>query len=377
MPPMGTDFEAEGLLQGVEGEERDARRDLLAELEQNGVSLEEMKQAVAEGRLALLPVEQVLAGKGPRYTREEVAEKSGLGLDFLRRQWRALGMPEPEPGDRYFTARDVEAAQRVKQLKDLDIPEEELLQVSRVIGMNMSQLAAASRGLGVRVFSSPGDTEAEVGRRFATIVEGLAPLLTPSLEYVLQLHLREQIRHDVFGQREITEGADPAAEQAFAFADLVGFTKLGEELDLAELSEMTDRLGEMAAEVAVGPVRLVKLIGDAAMLSSNDPCELMRATIELVRLAADEGEGFPHLRAGVTFGEAIPRGGDFYGRPVNLASRITDRARPDSVLCDEAAHEAAGEELFTYSFAGAKNLKGIDAEVRLFRARLKNGATGS
>lgn len=370
MAAMATDFEAEGLLEGTDGAEREARLELLTELESQGVSLEELSQAVAEGRLALLPVEQVLAGEGRRYTREEVAEAADLDPEFLSRQWRALGMSEPEPGEKAFTSRDVEAAQRVKQLLDLEIPEDEMIQVSRVVGMNMSQLAAASRGLAVRVFSSPGDTELEVGKRFATIVEGLAPLLTPSLEYALQLHMREQIRHDVFGRSEISEGVEAGAEQAIAFADLVGFTKLGERLEPDELSLMTDRLGELAGDVAGGPVRLVKLIGDAAMLSSNDPQALLDATIALVRGAAEEGEGFPLLRAGVAYGNAVPRGGDFYGRPVNLASRITGVARPDSVLCDEVAHDAIGDDTgVKWSFAGARHLKGIDGEVKLFRAR--------
>lgn len=377
MPAMAVDFEAEGLLDGTDGKEREARLELLTELHEGGVSIEELRRAVAEGRLPLLPVEQVLSGDGRRYTREEVAEETGLDLNFLTRQWRALGMPEPGRDEKTFTRRDIEAAERVKQLLDLDIPEDELIQVSRVIGMNMSQLAAASRGLGVRVFASPGDTELEVGKRFAMIVEGLGPLLTPSLEYVLQLHMREQIRHDVFGQSEISEGVESGREHSFAFADLEGFTKLGERLEADELSDLTDRLGEIAGDVAGGSVRLVKLIGDAAMLTSSNPGDLLEATIELVAAADREGEGFPPLRAGVAHGRAVSRAGDFYGRPVNLASRITGVARPSSVLCDEAMHEAAGEDAFKWSYAGARRLKGIDGEVKLFRARPLGDGDGS
>ena len=367
---MTIDFEAEGLLDGLEGEARDARAELLSKLADDGVPLDELRRAVAEDRLVLLPVERVLAGGGPRFTREEVAERSGVSAELLAKQWRALGMPDPGDGERAFTERDVEAAERVRSLReDLGIPDDELLQISRVIGMNMSQLAAASRGLGQRVFANPGDTELEVGERFAAIVEGVGPLLTPTLEHVLQLHMREQIRHDVFGDREIAEGVESGREIAVAFADLVGFTKLGERLDPAELGRLTDRLGELAGDIARGPVRLVKLIGDAAMLSSNDPGELLDASLELVTASEHEGEGFPLLRAGVAWGRAVARAGDYYGRPVNLASRITAVARPGSVLCDGRMHEAAGEEAYAWSFAGARKLKGISGEVKLFRAR--------
>ena len=366
---MAIDFEAEGLLEGLEGEARTARLELLEQLSDDGVPLEELRRAVAEQRLVLLPVERVLDGDGPRYTREEVAERAGVPLELLEAQWRALGMPDPAEGEKAFTERDVDSAKRARSMRDdLGIPDEEILRISRLIGMNMSQLAAASRGLGLRVFSRSGDTELEVARRFAAIVAGLGPMLTPTLEYVLELHMREQIRHDVFGDREI-EGAESSREVAVAFADLVGFTKLGERLDPAELGRLTDRLGEMAGDVARGPVRLVKLIGDAAMLASNDPEELLGATLELVAASESEGQGFPLLRSGVAYGRAVPRGGDFYGRPVNRASRITQIARPGSVLCDERVHDQLGDDAFRWSFAGARSLKGIGSEVKLFRAR--------
>ncbi len=370
MAPVAIDFEAEGLLAGTEGETREARLQLLQELADDGVPLGELKEAVAEGRLVLLPVERVLSGEGPRFSREQVAEIAGVEVELLAEQWRALGMPEPEEGSKTFSERDVEAAKRVKGLREqLKIPDDEMLQISRVIGMNMSQLAAASRGLGIRVFAGAGDTELEVAHRFAAIVQGLGPLLTPTLEYVLQLHMREQIRHDAFGNREIAEGIESAREIAVAFADLEGFTKLGERLDPASLSQLTDRLGELAGGVATGPVRLVKLIGDAAMLTAREPEPLLDAALELVAASEQEGEGFPLLRAGVAYGRAVARGGDFYGRPVNLASRITDVARPGSVLCDEHMRDAAGESAYRWSFAGSRHLKGISGDVRLFRGR--------
>ncbi|MQA76102.1 MAG: adenylate/guanylate cyclase domain-containing protein, partial [Solirubrobacterales bacterium] len=72
------DFEAEGLLAGLEGEPREARRRLLTELAEDGVPLEELRRAVAEDRLVLLPVERVLSGGGGRYTAAEIAQRAGL-----------------------------------------------------------------------------------------------------------------------------------------------------------------------------------------------------------------------------------------------------------------------------------------------------------
>ena len=367
-PFMGIDWESEGLLEGTQGKAREGRRQLLDELHESGLGLEELRDAVNEGRLVLLPLEQVLTGEGPRLAQEEVAEQAGVDLDFLRKQWRALGMPEPQEDEKTFTERDVEAAKIVKQLTDIGIPGDEMLQVSRVIGMTMSQLAAANRGLGVRVFAEEGDSELEVGKRFAAIAEGVGPLLGSILEYTLQLHMREQIRHDAFASAEISAEVDAGIEIAVAFADLVGFTKLGERLDPAEIGDLTEDLSEMAGDVAGGPVRLVKLIGDAVMLTSNDPRSLVDSALALVAKAEQGGEDFPLLRAGAAFGRVVARGGDYYGHPVNLASRVTAVARAGSVLCDAAMHDAL-EDAYHWSFAGTRKLKGIDGDQKLFRAR--------
>ena len=96
---------------------------------------------------------------------------------------------------------------------------------------------------------------------------------------------------------------------------------------------MTGRLFELASEAARPPVRLVKMIGDAAMFASRDSVPLMDAVVDLVDAAGDEE--IPPLKAGVARGPALGRGGDWYGRPVNLAARITSFARPDSVVVDQ------------------------------------------
>ena len=90
-------------------------------------------------------------------------------------------------------------------------------------------------------------------------------------------------------------------------------------------------------------MRLVKTIGDAAMLVSPEPPALVEAALSLVDAAEAEGEDFPHLHAGVALGPVVSRGGDWYGHTVNLASRIADIARPSSVVCEDAVHEAAPE----------------------------------
>jgi adenylate cyclase len=101
------DFEAEGLLDGVEGEAREARLELLERLAGEGVPLAELRDAIEAARLTLLPAERALAGDGPRYTFEEVVEKSGLEYDVLQRATAALGIPVTDPEQRNLTTADL------------------------------------------------------------------------------------------------------------------------------------------------------------------------------------------------------------------------------------------------------------------------------
>ena len=365
----GIDFEAEGLLGGVEGEARGARLRLLEELAADDVTLEELREAVNAGRLTLLPVERALAGSAPRYTPREVAEISEVDLDLLQRATAAIGVPYPDPDVRALTEADLEAAKLVKAFFEAGLPEEGILQVARTIGLGTARIAEANRELTIRTLMQPGDTERDLALRFAAAAHHLMPLVGPILVYALQAHMLEQVRRDVIGAADLASGEMGATvEVAVCFADLVEFTKLGEQIAVEELGLIAGRLDEMATEVAEPPVRLVKLIGDAAMLISTDAKQLMAAALRLVEAAEEEGEEFPRLRAGVAYGSALIQAGDYYGRPVNLASRITGAAKPGSVLASEEAKEAAGE-LFEYSFAGEHRLKGFDARVKLFRVR--------
>ena len=133
----------------------------------------------------------------------------------------------------------------------------------------------------------------------------------------------------------------------------------------------------MASDVLVAPVRLVKTIGDAVMYVSEDPAALLTGSIDLSRTSEEQGDDFPQLRIGAAAGQAITREGDWFGRPVNLASRITAIARPGSVVVSEPLKEAVPEDKFRFSFIGARKIKGVPGSTALFRARkLADGGDG-
>jgi adenylate cyclase len=372
------DWDAEGLLDPLTDEgDRQARRELLDELYANGFSLEELGRAVREDRLVLLPVEGALGGGRPKYSLVELVERSGATRELAEANLRAAGVPMPGDEDVVFDDADLENLKRVKGLVDTGLPQESVFDLIRSVSTGMARIADATRTVIGESLLRPGDTELDLASRYTAAAKGLAPLSGPALEYAFKYHLREAIRNDVVDRATRTSGRLGAGSDiTVAFADLVGFTRLGEELAPEEIGGVVDRLGELAAEVAHRPVQLIKLIGDAAMLVSPETEPLLDAALELVQASEQQGDGFPPLRAGVATGPALTRGGDWYGRPVNLASRITTVARPGSVLTSSDVREAAGDDGYRWSFAGKRKLKGVRGEQRLFRVRAAEANVG-
>jgi adenylate cyclase len=366
------DWDAEGLLEGLEDDAaRDARKRLLDELHGGGMDLDELRRTVAEDKLVLAPVARALSSEA-RYTAREIAERTGIDLDFLTASRRALGLPVADPDDRVYGDTDLEAAELGSFHRQTGFADEDALEVARVLGQGMARYAEATRALVGRTFIEPGLDEYELAHRYRVVAEQLMPLAGPWLEHVFALHLQQVLRSDALTQEQRRAGKlDDTQEAVIAFADLVGFTALGESVPVEELGSVAGRLNTLAVEAIEPPVRIVKLIGDAVMLVSPEPEPMVEAVLRLVDAAAEDA-AYPPLRAGIACGQAVHRWGDWFGTPVNLASRLTTRARPSTVLVAEEVHEAL-DGRFEFSDAGRKKLKGFSTPVRAYRARRSAG----
>jgi adenylate cyclase len=362
------DWEAEGLLEGLDDGAREARRALLDELHADGVGLEDLRRAVREDRLVLLPIELALMPP-PRLTLREVAEAAGLEEERIAATWRAIGVPIPDPEARSFTDEDVEIAKRTRMYMDAGMDDAEMLGLMRVLSSALNRSADAIRVSFARGFVQPGDSELDLARRYSATAQALMPLVVQDLEYLLRLHLREYARHDALSVTGRADGLGDSEEVAVAFADLVGFTALGEQIPESDLGDIAEQLTELTLELVRPPVRLVKTIGDAVMLVSPQPAGMVELLLELVDAAAAE-ECLPPLRAGASWGSAYRRFGDWYGGTVNLASRVAGRARPGSVLVTGPLHDALAEAPgLAWSRAGSKKLKNVAEPVEAWRVR--------
>ena len=118
-----------------------------------------------------------------------------------------------------------------------------------MLGQGMARYAEATRALVARTFIEPGLDEYELAHRYRAVAEQLMPLAGPWLEHVFALHLQQVLRSDALTQEQRRAGKlDDTQEAVVAFADLVGFTELGESVPVEELGSVAGRLSCLAGE---------------------------------------------------------------------------------------------------------------------------------
>ena len=359
------DFEALGLLDGLDGEARKERAELIEWLLDRGFSIENICGSAAAP--LMLPAHKVLGDDGHYVSAREVCEASGLELQLLQRLQRAIGLQIDDPDAAVLLRADGEAAAGAKFFLDLGFDPDDTVAMMRVVIENLGHVAAIMREAALKTLLRPGASEVELAEASEQLALRCAPIIGPVMEDLLRLELRRSFETDAVTAAERAAGTLPGARTVtVCFADLAGFTRLGEAIPPEHLERVASRFAELAHDVAGSPVRFVKSIGDAVMLISFDAVPLLHAVLDLIDAAAEND--LPPLRIGVASGLAVSRAGDWFGSPVNVASRVTAEARPGTVMVADSTRDAAGNAAgFEWSPAGARRLKGLSDEVKLFR----------
>ncbi|MCX7619724.1 MAG: hypothetical protein N2037_02630 [Acidimicrobiales bacterium] len=360
-------------------------RSLLVDL---GVDEQEVEQASGDGTLHLLALERLVSLEPAVYTLEEVAAATGLDADAIRAYWRALGFPEPRPGEKLFSASDLEMLAAVLPFVAEGGLEPELaVQMARVIGSSLARIATAQieaieRTISKHVDRLEGDDRSETGELHGASPEALnandedlvaaaqraaelLPMMPKLMEFVWRRHLGHAAR-----RRIMRATADQETEGVcVGFADLVGFTAQTQELPEDELAAVVDRFETIAYDqVAAHGGRVVKMIGDEVMFMADDVRTGARLALDLAA-AYREDEALSDVRVGLASGRALERDGDVYGPVVNLASRIVAIAYPGSVVVSEDVYEALkDDEDVVFKSIRSHYLKDI-GRVRLWSLR--------
>ncbi len=363
------DAEVEKLLEGLDGDARAERAELIEWLLEQGITADEIRSSAVP---MLVASRRLIGDDGDFVSTRQISEEAGIDLEFLQRVQRAIGLVRVDDPDAAVHLRaDGAAAAHAKEFLDLGIHPDQVVQVVRVLAEGLSHAAEVMRGTALSTILQPGAREVETAKALQALVGHITPMLGPMIEDMLFMQLRHMMESEAVNASERAVGAPlPGARHiTAAFADLVGFTALGEEVPPEELGQLANRLADLARDVATPPVRFIKTIGDAAMFVCTEPAPLLDAVLKLVDLT-DGDDNFPRIRAGIASGDAVSRAGDWFGSPVNTASRVTAVARPGTVLAAESVRDELGDDSgFSWSFAGARRLKGIKNETKLFRAR--------
>ncbi|MBS9535349.1 adenylate/guanylate cyclase domain-containing protein [Mycobacterium sp. M1] len=363
------DSDRDGLLDGLQGTVRAERAELVDWLLDQGITVDEIRTAPAP---MLLASRRLIGDDGGYVSERQISEAAGIDLGLLQQLLRAVGLSWVDDPDAVVHMRaDGKVAEHARRFIDAGIDADHAVQTLRVLSDGFSHAAELMRSTMLAAIMEPGLSELQIAQRSQLLVGRMVPMLGAFMEDLLFTQLRHQLETESVNAGERAAGAPLAGARrvTVAFADLVGFTRLGELVPPEELVQLANRLALLARDLAVPPVRFIKTIGDAVMFVCPEPAPLLDATLKLVE-AADSDDDFPRLRAGIATGDAVSRVGDWFGSPVNTASRVTGVARPGTVLVADSTYRAlTGSTDFRWSFAGARHLKGISGELALYRAR--------
>jgi adenylate cyclase len=154
---------------------------------------------------------------------------------------------------------------------------------------------------------------------------------------------------------------------AICFLDITGYTQLTEEQGDEAAAELAETVaGVVRRTSALHGGKATKWLGDGVMLYYPEPGQGVVAALEIMEGLA--WSGLPPAHVGLHVGPVLFQEGDYYGRTVNLASRIADHAAPHEVLVSQAVVDAAGSVSASFTEVGLVELKGVGGAVRLFRA---------
>lgn len=341
-----------------------------------GVTEAEISRAEADETLDLLVVDTMLFPTSRRYSQQELADRTGLPLLQLRRLWRALGFFDVGESERVFTDLDVEAGRFFRQLLDSHVVElEPAVQLARVIGSSMARIAEAE--VLPRVVTSSGPEDPLLAAdAFSTLGEEMIPAVGRLLEFVWRRHLQATTRRMMY-LRRVGHLAGTSPVLAVGFVDMVGFTRLSEDLPEPELAETVKMFEEISYDIVTHlGGRVVKTMGDEAMFVVDGVVPAANIGLELTEAFAVDV--LCDVRVGLAVGTVITRDGDYFGPTVNLAHRIVTIADPGAVLMPErfwsALHAESGEA-FTGEALDPRELKDL-GRVQLWRlGRAGHGTT--
>ncbi|HKI67247.1 MAG TPA: adenylate/guanylate cyclase domain-containing protein [Solirubrobacterales bacterium] len=348
-----------------------AQARVVARMRERGHSLEELRRAGREGRLAFGFVEELLPDREELVTLEDAARETGLEPELIERVLVILGTPLGR--ERGLSHDDLMALRQIARVLAAGLPLVALLQLVRVYVQSLRRIADAEVRLFHLYVHEPMIRDAlpelEIAEEMGELAADVLPLAGPLTEYLHRRYLRFFLEQDVVGHME-TDLAAPLSELGevpvtLCFIDLTGFTRYTEEEGEREALDVVENFVETVEATLPPEATVVKTIGDEVMVVSPEPTALTVWAVGLLERFPDR----PRPRVGVHYGEAVYRDGDYFGTQVNLAHRVVGRAQAGEVLVTDSVTGSLSERGLACEAIGEVNLKGFPVATPLYLVR--------
>lgn len=343
-----------------------------------GLPLGAIADAQSEGRVSLAFMDNPSyrwSHLTPR-TFDDVARDERVPLELLRRTEQGFGVARPEPGDRVRD--DVLAiVPLLRVASDAGVPDDQVLRILRTAVDALRRVSEAENYVWHTFVEMPM-VRATGEAAASTAANRIGAVMTPlQEEMLLRIYRRQQervwtqdfIEHVEVALEEMGRYEREERPRAMAFVDVAGYTRLTEDLGDAAAADLAARMSDVVTERAQRRRGVpVKWLGDGVMLYFAEPGPAVEATLEIV--GAIPRAGLPPAHAGIASGPVVVQDGDYFGRTVNLASRVSAVALPGQTLVtpDLVAALDAAEHGVEFRDAGSFALKGFEAEIALREA---------
>jgi adenylate cyclase len=345
---------------------------IVGRLRERGYTLEQIREASDSGRLALGDVESFLSVPEGRHTLRQTARETGLSPELIERLVAAMGLSALSVDA--IADEDLEMLKYVAAMLEAGLPEAAFIQIARVYGQALAQIAETEVRLFHMYIHEPlmhsGVSGLEIAKQMDGIARELLPFAAPLTNWLHGRFLAYFVEQDVIGHMEADMGEQALRPGrlriAIAFADLAGYTRLTEEEGDERAVSAVERFVEEVERTLPIDARVLKTLGDEVMVVGPEPVGLTRWA---VGFQAQAPAGVPPPRIGIHYGEAIYRDGDYYGREVNQAARVVARAAGGEVLVTRTVVDLAeGIDGLSFKLIGEVGLKGFSEPTELFLA---------
>lgn len=355
------------------------RARILQTLAEAGLPLEGLSEAVQQGVLTLdfMDIETYNRWSSlSDTTYAELSERTGLPVELLTAIRESMGFAPPGSEDR-IREDEMNVVPLITIQREHGFRPGVIERALRVSGESMRRIAETESDWWrdevmmplIRAGEGP-DVVAKVSKELSP------PMAAASDQAMLAIYHGQQANAWI---RNILEGLERALETvglyeppervpAICFLDLTGYTRLTEERGDEAAADLARSFSTMVQQHSMRHGgKAIKWLGDGVMFHFPEPAQGVVAALDMVEEAPKLGVASAHV--GLHAGPVLFQEGDYFGRTVNIASRIADYARPGEVVVSQEVVDASEDSGLVFTEIGPVELKGVGGAQLLFSAR--------